>query len=115
VLLFSCTLSRQLSIARSWQASTWEAAGVFVCLFICCEKACREWRDQVGIDAHLHSSVVGLVMYGGDETGGLVVDIGSANARFGWAGEDVPKSVFSSVRLLPREAIAPSFLSTNTG
>jgi len=37
-------------------------------------------------------------MYGGDETGGLVVDIGSYNARFGWAGEDVPKAVFSSVR-----------------
>jgi hypothetical protein len=34
-----------------------------------------------------------------DETGGIVIDVGAANARFGFAGDDMPKAVFSSVRL----------------
>ena len=37
-------------------------------------------------------------MFCGDETGGLVVDIGAYNSRFGFSGEDTPKSVFNSVR-----------------
>lgn len=37
-------------------------------------------------------------MFCGDETGAVVVDVGSSNARFGWSGEDTPKCVFSSVR-----------------
>ncbi|KJE89114.1 BAF53b [Capsaspora owczarzaki ATCC 30864] len=36
-------------------------------------------------------------MFGGDEVGALVLDIGSATTRFGFAGEDTPKSVFPSV------------------
>lgn len=39
-----------------------------------------------------------LSMFCGDETGGLVVDIGAYNSRFGFSGEDTPKSVFNSVR-----------------
>jgi hypothetical protein len=33
-----------------------------------------------------------------DETGGIVIDVGGANARFGFAGEDMPKAGFNSVR-----------------
>lgn len=37
-----------------------------------------------------------------DEMGGVVIDVGGANTRFGFAGEDMPKAVFSSVsRYLP--------------
>eukprot|EP01137_Pigoraptor_chileana_P021065 Opistho-2@84306 len=35
-------------------------------------------------------------VYGGDEVGALVFDIGSHVTRAGYAGEDVPKAVFSS-------------------
>jgi len=34
-----------------------------------------------------------------DEMGGVVIDVGGANARFGFAGEDMPKAVFSSVSI----------------
>ena len=36
-------------------------------------------------------------MYGGDETGGLVLDIGSSTAKVGFAGEETPKGVFPSI------------------
>lgn len=36
-------------------------------------------------------------MYGGDEVGALVMDLGSGALRLGFAGEDMPKAVFSSV------------------
>ena len=32
-----------------------------------------------------------------DETGGIVVDIGSSSIKLGYGGEDVPKAVFPSV------------------
>lgn len=35
-------------------------------------------------------------MYGGDEVGSLVFDIGSFNSRFGYSGEDTPRYVFES-------------------
>lgn len=35
-------------------------------------------------------------MYCGDEVGAIVGDIGYSNARFGFAGEDIPKCIFSS-------------------
>jgi actin-like protein 6A len=35
-------------------------------------------------------------MFGGDEVGALVVDIGSSISRFGFAGEDTPKAVFDT-------------------
>lgn len=40
-------------------------------------------------------------MYGGDEVAALVIEIGSANAKAGYAGEETPKSVFPSVRPPP--------------
>lgn len=33
-----------------------------------------------------------------DETGGVVIDVGTDNARFGFAGDEMPKSTFNSVR-----------------
>ena len=35
-------------------------------------------------------------MYGGDEIGALVLDVGSHTLKLGYAGEDTPKAVFSS-------------------
>ncbi|BGP40213.1 Actin-related protein 4 [Rhodotorula kratochvilovae] len=37
------------------------------------------------------------VQYGGDEVGAVVLDIGSASIRAGYAGEDAPKCVFPTV------------------
>ena len=36
-------------------------------------------------------------MFCGDDTGALVMEVGCANSRFGFAGDDMPKAVFSSV------------------
>lgn len=36
-------------------------------------------------------------MYGGDEVGAMVMDLGSGALRLGFAGEDMPKAVFSSI------------------
>jgi actin-related protein len=36
-------------------------------------------------------------MYGGDEVGAMVLDLGSSALRLGFSGEDMPKAVFSSV------------------
>ena len=35
-------------------------------------------------------------MYGGDEVSALVVDVGADTTKAGYAGEDAPKTVFSS-------------------
>lgn len=35
---------------------------------------------------------------GGDHVGAVVVDIGSASTKIGWAGDDYPRSMFRSVR-----------------
>ncbi|KAI9026279.1 actin family [Hyaloraphidium curvatum] len=44
-------------------------------------------------------------LYGGDEVGALVLDVGSAATRAGWAGEDGPRAVFpSAVGRPPRDA-----------
>jgi len=37
------------------------------------------------------------MFYGGDDIGAIVADIGSQNTRIGFAGEDFPKSLISSV------------------
>ena len=37
------------------------------------------------------------MVIGVDETGGIVVDIGSSSIKLGYGGEDVPKAVFPSV------------------
>ena len=34
--------------------------------------------------------------YGGEEVNGIVIDLGSQQCKVGYAGEDVPKFVFSS-------------------
>eukprot|EP01112_Ceratiomyxa_fruticulosa_P000664 TRINITY_DN105_c0_g1_i2.p1 TRINITY_DN105_c0_g1~~TRINITY_DN105_c0_g1_i2.p1 ORF type:complete len:453 (+),score=92.91 TRINITY_DN105_c0_g1_i2:381-1739(+) len=34
------------------------------------------------------------MMYGGDEVGAVVIDVGSTNTKAGYAGEDAPKAVF---------------------
>jgi actin-related protein len=39
-------------------------------------------------------------MYGGDEVGALVLDVGSGALRLGFAGEDMPKAVFASVSII---------------
>lgn len=36
--------------------------------------------------------------YGGDHVGAVVVDIGAASTKMGWAGDDCPRSYFRSVR-----------------
>ena len=36
-------------------------------------------------------------MFCGDDTGGVVIDVGSYSAKFGYAGDDVPKAIFSGV------------------
>lgn len=41
-------------------------------------------------------------MYSGDETGAVVVDAGSYSCKFGYAGDDLPKSVFPGVRCAVR-------------
>lgn len=33
-----------------------------------------------------------------DETGGIVIDIGSSLIKLGYGGEDMPKAVYPSVR-----------------
>ena len=33
-----------------------------------------------------------------DDTGGVVIDVGSYACKFGYAGDDVPKAVFPGVR-----------------
>jgi actin-related protein len=33
-----------------------------------------------------------------DETGGIVIDVGCATGKFGFAGDEVPKAVFDTVR-----------------
>jgi actin-related protein len=35
-------------------------------------------------------------MYGGDEVSAIVIDIGADTTKAGYAGEDTPKTVFSS-------------------
>jgi Actin len=35
--------------------------------------------------------------HGGDAVGAVVVDIGSATTKIGWAGDDYPKAIFRSV------------------
>lgn len=37
---------------------------------------------------------------GGDHVGSVVVDIGSASTKIGWAGDDYPRSLFRSVRMI---------------
>lgn len=32
-----------------------------------------------------------------DETGGIVIDIGSSTIKLGYGGEDIPKAVYPSV------------------
>jgi hypothetical protein len=39
--------------------------------------------------------------YSGDHVGAVVVDIGAAYTKMGWAGDDAPRSLFRSVRKLP--------------
>ena len=35
-------------------------------------------------------------MYGGDEVSAIVIDVGADSTKAGYAGEDTPKTVFSS-------------------
>jgi actin-related protein len=37
-------------------------------------------------------------MFCGDETGGVVIDVGNYTCKFGYAGDDVPKAIFPGVR-----------------
>jgi len=62
----------------------------------------------------LHCIYLAFRLLPSDETGALVVDVGACSARFGWAGEDAPKSVFSSVSYLsahPRVSCAKTQLA----
>jgi actin-related protein len=36
-------------------------------------------------------------MHGGDEVGGIVMDIGTHTTKAGFSGEDTPKAIFPSV------------------
>jgi len=38
-------------------------------------------------------------MYGGDEVGAIVLDLGSNTTKGGYAGEDSPKTLFPSVEI----------------
>jgi actin-related protein len=38
-------------------------------------------------------------MFGGDETGAIVIDAGSYSSKFGYGGDDAPKSIFLTVRV----------------
>lgn len=56
-------------------------------------------------------------MYGGDEVGSLVFDIGSFNSRFGYSGEDTPRFVFQSqvgITNNMRETLGEDVIMSNT-
>jgi hypothetical protein len=43
--------------------------------------------------------------HGGDAVGAIVVDIGSATTKIGWAGDDYPKALFRSVGVTTRRIV----------
>jgi hypothetical protein len=43
--------------------------------------------------------------HGGDAVGAIVVDVGSATTKIGWAGDDYPKALFRSVSVTTRRIV----------
>ena len=39
-------------------------------------------------------------MYGGDEVSAIVMDVGTHSVKAGYAGQDTPSAVFSSVSVI---------------
>lgn len=55
----------------------------------------------IRICAYVNSIVrksIAHLMFCGDDTGGVVVDVGAHACKFGYAGDDVPRAIFPGVR-----------------
>lgn len=54
-------------------------------------------------------------LYGGDEVGGIVIDVGSSSVRIGYAGEDAPKGDVCSYMGVYEEAVVEKMEETGQG